>query len=115
MDQKEACCDGLIDATAGALNDDVVALMFVTVQRDNNLGLSVNLALKRSVHQFKRTGNLIRLCRVYSRGGSNELDAITIVQECIFPFTYLWASRHLTFMWDMLMMVNVAPSIVGVC
>ena len=99
MDQKEARCDSLIEATAAALNDDVVALMLVAVQRDNNLGLSVNIALKWSVHQFKGAvgGNLIRLCRVYSQGGFNELDAITIVQECIFPFPYLWASVQLAF------------------
>ncbi len=99
MDQKEARCDSLIEATAAALNDDVVALMLVAVQRDNDLGLSVNVALKRSVHQFKRTvgGNLIRLRRVYSRGGFNELDAITIVRECVFPFPFLWASVHLAF------------------
>ncbi len=99
MDQKEARCHTLIEATAAALNDDVVALMLVAVQKDNNLGLSVNLALRQSVHRFKETvgGNLIRLCRVYSRGGFNKLDAITIVRECIFLFPYLWASVHLAF------------------
>ncbi len=98
MDQKEACCDTLIEATAAALNDEVTALMLVAVQKDN-LGLSVNLALKRSVHQFKRTvgGNLIKLCRVYSRGGFNKLNAKNIVGECVFVFPYLWASVHLAF------------------
>ena len=98
MNKPEARCNILIEATATALSEDVVALMLVTVQRDNNLGLSVNIALKRPVHQFKRTvgGNLIRLCRVYS-SGFNKLDPITIVRECIFPFPYLWASVHLAF------------------
>ncbi len=98
MNKLEARCDNLIEAMAEALNEDVVALMLVTVQKDN-LGLSVNLALNRSVHQFKGTvgGNLIRLCRVYSRGGYNKLDAITIVRECLYPFPYLWASFHLVF------------------
>src|SRR5882762_12001804 len=98
MNQQEARCDTLIEATAAELNEDVVALMLVAVQKDN-LGLSVNLALKRSVHQFKGTvgGNLIRLCRVYSRGGFNKLDAKAIVRECLFPFPYLWASVHLAF------------------
>ena len=54
MNKKEARCDTLIEATAAALNEDAVTLMFLTVQKDN-LGLSVNLALKRSVLQFKRT------------------------------------------------------------
>ncbi len=46
MNQKKARCDTLIEATAAALNDDVVALMLDAVQKDN-LGLSVKLALKR--------------------------------------------------------------------
>ena len=46
MNKPAARCDILIEATATALNEDVVALMLVAVQKDN-LGLSVNLALKR--------------------------------------------------------------------
>ena len=46
MDLKETRCDTLIEATATALNEEVVALMLVTVQKDN-VGLSGNLALKR--------------------------------------------------------------------
>ena len=111
MDEKEARCDTLIEETAAALNDDVVALMLVSVQKDNNLGLSANLALKRSVHRFKGSvaGNFIRLCRVYSRGGFNKLDTITIVRGCVFPFPYLWASVHLAFIVAHAMIVNVAP------
>ncbi len=98
MNKPEARCNILIEATATALSEDVVALMLVTVQKDN-LWLSVNLALKRRVHQFKAAvgGNLIRLCRVYSRGGFNKLDAITIVRECLIPFPYLWVSVRLVF------------------
>ncbi len=54
MNKQEARCDTLIKATAVALNKDAVALMLVAVQKDN-LGLSVDLALKRSVLQFRRT------------------------------------------------------------
>jgi len=117
MDEKEARCDTLIEETAAALNDDVVALMLVSVQKDNNLGLSANLALKRSVQQFKGTvgGNLIRLCRVYSRGGFNKLNAITIVGGCVFPFPYLWASVQLAYIVAHALMVALAPSIVGAC
>ncbi len=98
MGLKKTRCDTLIEETATALNEEIVALMLVAVQKDN-LGLSVNLALKQSVHYFKGAvgGNLIRPCRVYSRGGFNKLDAITIVQECLFPFPYIWASVHLAF------------------
>ncbi len=48
MNKGEARCDTLIEATAAALNVDAVTLMLLAVQKDN-LGLSVNLALKRSV------------------------------------------------------------------
>ncbi len=98
MDKQEARCDTLIEGTAAVLNEDVVALMLVAVQKDN-LGLSVNFALKRSVLQFKRTvsGNLIMLFRVYSSGGFNELDTETIVRKSLFSFPYLWASIDLLF------------------
>ncbi len=46
MNKPEARCDILIEATAVALNEDVVALMLVSVQKVN-VGLSRNLALKR--------------------------------------------------------------------
>ncbi|SRR6266404_7086882 len=98
MDQKETHCDTLIESTAAALNEDVVSLMLVAVQKDN-LGLSVNLALKRSVHQFKGTviWNLIGLCSVYSNSGPKELDTKNIVRDCLDPFPYLWASLYCVF------------------
>ena|SRR6266404_880817 len=98
MNKQGGRCETLIEATAAALNEDAVALMLVAVQR-NNLGLSVNLALKRSVLQFRRTTswNLIELFRVYSSGGFNGLDAETIVGKCLCPFPFIWASDHLTF------------------
>ena len=39
-------CDDLIEKTAAALNDDIVAIMLLAVQRDN-LQLSVKAALNR--------------------------------------------------------------------
>ncbi len=45
MGLKETHCDNLIETTATALNEEVVALMLVAMQKDN-VGLSVNLALK---------------------------------------------------------------------
>ena len=39
-------CDNLIEETAAALNDDIAALMLLSVQRDN-LELSVKKALNR--------------------------------------------------------------------
>ncbi len=98
MNKPEACCDNLIEMTAVGLNKDVIALMLVAVLKDN-LGLSVNITLKWSVHQFKDTVgvDLIRLCRVYSSGGFKKLDTSTIVWECLILFPYLWASIHLVF------------------
>lgn len=39
-------CNELIENTAAALTDDIIALMLLAVQRDN-LGLSVKLALEQ--------------------------------------------------------------------
>ncbi len=98
MDKQEACCDSLIEVMAAALNEDAIALMLVTVQKDN-LGFCVKLALKQSVLQFRRTlsGNLTKQFRVYAGGGFNNADAISIVKWCRYPFPYLWVSVHLTF------------------
>ncbi len=62
-------------------------------------------------------GNLIRLCRVYSKGGFNELDAKAIAQECLFPFPYLWASVPLAFIVAHAHDGQCCPlaSIVGAC
>ena len=46
MHMQISRCDDLIEMTATALNADIVALMFLAVQRDN-LQLSVNAALSR--------------------------------------------------------------------
>ncbi len=54
MNKKEAHCHSLIEATAVALSGDAVSFMLIAVQKDN-LRLSVNLTLKWSVLQFKRT------------------------------------------------------------
>lgn len=46
MHMQNGRCDNLIEKTAATLNDDVVALMLLAVQRDN-LELSVRMALDR--------------------------------------------------------------------
>ena len=97
MNKEVARCNILTEATAAALSEDIIALMLIAVQKDN-LGFSVKLALERSAHQFKGSvgGNLIELCRVY-KGRFDNLDAKTIVRQCLFPFPYLWVSVHLVF------------------
>jgi hypothetical protein len=44
MHKLNARCDNLVEETAGALNNDVVTLMLLAVQR-SNLELSVKLAV----------------------------------------------------------------------
>ena len=46
MHMKDGCCNGLIEETVAALDEDVVALMLLAVQR-GNLELSVKTALSR--------------------------------------------------------------------
>jgi len=45
MHKPDGCCENLIEETARALNDNVVALMLVAVQK-SNLELSVKLAVE---------------------------------------------------------------------
>ena len=44
MHRPDASCKDLIEKTAAALDDDILALMLLAVQKDN-LDLSVRLAL----------------------------------------------------------------------
>ncbi|KAF5345973.1 hypothetical protein D9756_010901 [Leucocoprinus leucothites] len=51
MHKPDGCCKKLIEETARALNDDVVTLMLVAVQK-SNVELSVKLAVERYVTTF---------------------------------------------------------------
>ena len=46
MHRQDGCCDDLIEKTAAALNEDIITLMLLAVQRDN-IELSVKMALNR--------------------------------------------------------------------
>jgi hypothetical protein len=46
MHRKDSRCDSLVEKTAEALNEDVIALMLLAVQR-GNLEWSVRTALSR--------------------------------------------------------------------
>jgi hypothetical protein len=48
-------CNGLIETTANALSDPVVALMLLAVQRDHHLELSINYAIRRWVVSYHGT------------------------------------------------------------
>ncbi|KAH9028974.1 hypothetical protein EDB85DRAFT_1570710 [Lactarius pseudohatsudake] len=69
-------CDKLIETTAAALNDDIIGLMFLAVQK-GNLELSVKVALKR----------------VRSHTGSSNTGIKDIVRECLFAFPYIWVGE----------------------
>ncbi|PPQ94589.1 hypothetical protein CVT25_011902 [Psilocybe cyanescens] len=64
----------LIEKTAGALNEDVVTLMIISVQR-NNLELSVKVAVE---HVLAYVGH------------SKEF----IVKQCLIPFPHIWPSSQ---------------------
>jgi len=70
MHMQNSRCDNLIEKTAMALNNDVVALMLLVVQRDN-LQLSVKAALNSALS--------------YTGPEVNH-----IVRQCLFQFPYLW-------------------------
>jgi hypothetical protein len=46
MNKHGQQCNGLIEMTASALSGDVVTLMLLAVQRDHNLELSINHAVR---------------------------------------------------------------------
>ncbi|KAI9457350.1 hypothetical protein BJY52DRAFT_1273154 [Lactarius psammicola] len=76
MHRQNMRCNDLIEKTAAVLNEDIVALMLLAVQRVN-LELSVKVALNR----------------VHSGAGFKDKDTKRIVRECLIPFPYIWASR----------------------
>ena len=49
MHKPDQQCNGLIEITANSLSGGVVALMLLAVQRDHNLELSINFAIRRWV------------------------------------------------------------------
>ncbi|KAH9054703.1 hypothetical protein EDB87DRAFT_1426102 [Lactarius vividus] len=72
MNRQNVGCEKLIETTAAALNDDVVGLMLLAVQR-GNLELSVKIALNR-----------LR--------SSTSTKTKDMVRECVVVFPYIWVS-----------------------
>ncbi|KAF8261830.1 hypothetical protein EI94DRAFT_1705227 [Lactarius quietus] len=70
MNMKESHCNELIEKTAAALEDDVVALMLLAVQK-GNIELSIKTALSR----------------VYAQPGS---EVEHVVRRCLIPFPWIW-------------------------
>ncbi|KAF8264582.1 hypothetical protein EI94DRAFT_1686266 [Lactarius quietus] len=69
MHLKDRSCNGLIDTTAAALNEDIVALMLLAVQK-GNLGWSVKIALNCAHLQ--------------------GFEVERVVRECLVLFPYIW-------------------------
>jgi len=78
MHRQNRHCDDLIEKTAVALNDDIVTLMLLAVQK-GNLELSVKTALKQ----------------VHSHAGFGVRRAKIIVQKCLYAFPYIWVFDEL--------------------
>jgi hypothetical protein len=74
MHMKDSRCDGLVEKTAAALNEDAVALMLLAVQR-GNLELSIKTALSR----------------VRTAGSNVE----QVIRACLVPFPYIWFWTYL--------------------
>ena len=54
VDMHEAgkCCTELLEKTANSLNDDVISVMLLAVQK-SNLELSINVAVTKSVFLYR--------------------------------------------------------------
>ncbi|KAF8960039.1 hypothetical protein BDZ97DRAFT_1357343 [Flammula alnicola] len=73
MHKLDGSCKNLIEETAGALNEDVLALMLVAVQT-MNIELSVKLAVER----------------IYPNVRFDTKDMRDIVKKCLVPFPHIW-------------------------
>ncbi|KAF8262503.1 hypothetical protein EI94DRAFT_678021 [Lactarius quietus] len=74
MHKPETRCRALLQETAEALNEDVVTLMLLAVQR-KDLELSVNLAVKR-----------------IDRIGLDKKNTRDVIKTCLFAFPQIWVS-----------------------
>ena len=97
MHMQARHCNDLIEKTAAELNDNIIALMLLSVQRAN-LELSVKSALNQWVFLLNDSEWVIvsnNLNKHYSVHYSAELEAKgakDMVQECLRPFPNIWAS-----------------------
>ena len=55
MHKHNQRCNELVGITASALSDNTVALMLLAIQRDHNLELSINHAIRRWVVLYHGT------------------------------------------------------------
>ena len=89
-------CTELLEKTANALNDCVINVMLLAVQK-GNLELSIKLAVMRSVLSYrmarKKPHFLYRTCRMIREGemiGYGERERKKIIGKCVVAFPYMW-------------------------
>jgi hypothetical protein len=99
MHKPSQHCNDLIEITANALSGSVVALMLLAVQRDCNLGLSINYAIRRWVllyHGTRMRGAWYPF-RVHSALMQGRGSTEGVIRLCILAFPSLWVSRNAAF------------------
>ncbi|KAN0135435.1 hypothetical protein V8E53_006714 [Lactarius tabidus] len=96
MHMQNRGCDDLIETTAAALNEDVVTLMLLAVQR-GNLQLGVKSALNR-------------VC-----AGFEAKCVEDIIRECLYSFPYIWASAKSVLCMICFMALDVSQLLVCKC
>ena len=83
-------CTELLEKTANALNDNVVSVMLLAVQK-GNLELSVILAVIRWVFSYrmarKKANFYLSACKMF-RSGEEEMRRI--IGKCVGVFPYMW-------------------------
>ena len=90
MHEAGKCCTELLEKTANALNDNVVCVMLLAVQK-GNLELSIKLAVTKTVFSSRMPKKKLifysRACMMF-RGGEEERGKI--IAECLVAFPYMW-------------------------
>jgi len=93
-------CAGLIEQTANALSDGVVALMLVAVQRDN-LELGINQAIRWTHQEFgqcKGSPVIKKIIRwIHSDFGQGNESTEAVIKTCMVAFPTLWYWVNLSF------------------
>ena len=85
-------CTELLEKTANALNDNVVSVMLLAVQK-GNLELSIIIAVTKSVFSYrvarKKPQFYFSACTMF-RGREEESLRGKIIGKCLMAFPYTW-------------------------
>ena len=91
MHKVETRCDSLLEETAEALNEDVLTLMLLAVQKAD-LGLSIRTAVTRCVFHVKNRERMQSHQRYSVHNMSLNEDTRDVILSCLIPFPQIWAS-----------------------